>query len=91
MEHAMPLCTKLTNLNFQYIKKESRYMKLNKKYSTLLTLIILSLVALLILYLSISFIQLTFDVTNWWVGSRLAIIIFWGAITVFMGMNLYSE
>lgn len=66
-------------------------MKLNKKYSTLLTLIILSLIALLMLYLSISFIQLTFDVTNWWVGSRLAIIIFWVSITVFMGMNLYSE
>ena len=66
-------------------------MKLNKKYSTLLTLIILSLIALLMLYLSISFIQLTFDVTNWWVGSRLAIIIFWVTITVFMGMNLYSE
>jgi len=66
-------------------------MKLNKKYSTLLTLIILSLIALLMLYLSISFIQLTFDVTDWWVGSRLAIIIFWGAITVFMGINLYSE
>jgi len=91
MHHAMPLCIRLINLNFQYTKQANKYMKLNKKYSTLLTLIILSLVALLILYLSISFIQLTFDVTNWWVGSRLAIIIFWGAITVFMGMNLYSE
>jgi len=87
----MPLCTKLTNLNFQYIKKESRYMKLNKKYSTLLTLIALSLMVLLMLYLSISFIQLTFNVADWWIGSRLAIIILWGAITVFMGMNLYSE
>ena len=66
-------------------------MKLNKKYSTLLTLIALSLIALLILYLSISFIQLTFDVADWWVGSRVSLIIFWGAITVFMGMNLYSE
>ena len=66
-------------------------MKLNKKYSILLTLIALSLMVLLILYLSISFIQLTFDVTDWWVGSRFAIIIFWVAITVFMGMNLYSE
>ena len=78
-------------MNFQYIKQVNRHMKLNKKYSTLLTLIILSLIALLMLYLSISFIQLTFDVTDWWIGSRLAIIIFWGAITVFMGMNLYSE
>jgi hypothetical protein len=43
------------------------------------------------LYLSISFIQLTFDVADWWVGSRLAIIIFWVTITVFMGINLYSE
>jgi hypothetical protein len=43
------------------------------------------------LYLSISFVQLTFDVADWWVGSRLAIIIFWVAITVFMGINLYSE
>lgn len=66
-------------------------MKLNKKYSTLLTLIALSLIVLLMLYLSISFIQLTFDVANWWVGSRLAIVIFWVAITIFMGMNLYSE
>ena len=66
-------------------------MKLNKKYSTLLTLIFLSLVALLMLYLSISFIQLTFNIADWWVGSRLAIIIFWVTITVFMGINLYSE
>ena len=66
-------------------------MKFNKKYSTLLTLIALSLMVLLMLYLSISFIQLTFDVADWWIGSRLAIIIFWVAITVFMGMNLYSE
>ena len=87
----MRLCIRLINLNFQYIKQVNRHMKLNKKYSTLLTLIILSLIALLMLYLSISFIQLTFDVTDWWVGSRLAIIIFWGAITVFMGINLYSE
>jgi len=66
-------------------------MKLNKKYSTLLTLIALSLIALLMLYLSISFIQLTFNIADWWVGSRLAIIIFWVVITLFMGMNLYSE
>ena len=66
-------------------------MKLNKKHSTLLTLTALSLMVLLMLYLSISFIQLTFDVTDWWIGSRLAIIVFWGAITVFMGINLYSE
>ena len=66
-------------------------MKLNKKYKTLLTLILLSLIALLMLYLSISFIQLTFDIADWWVGSRLAIIIFWVVITVFMGINLYSE
>ena len=90
----MPLCTRLINLNFQYIKtgkQVNRHMKLNKKYGTLLTLIALSLIALLMLYLSISFIQLPFDVADWWVGSRLAIIIFWGAITVFMGINLYSE
>lgn len=87
----MPLCIRLINLNFQYIKKVNRHMKLNKKYSTLLTLIALSLMALLMLYLSISFIQLTFDVADWWVGSRLAIIILWVAITIFMGMNLYSE
>ena len=90
----MPLCTRLINLNFQYIKtgkQVNRHMKLNKKYGTLLTLIALSLIALLMLYLSISFIQLTFDITDWWVGSRLAIIIFWVTITVFMGMNLYSE
>ena len=66
-------------------------MKLNKKYSTLLTLIILSMIALLILYLSISFIQLTFDVADWWVGSRVALIIFWVTFTVFAGINLYSE
>ena len=66
-------------------------MKLNKKYKTLLTLILLSLIALLMLYLSISFIQLTFDITDWWVCSRLAIIIFWVKFTVFTGINLYSE
>ena len=90
----MPLCTRLINLNFQYIKtgkQVNRHMKLNKKYSTLLTLIALSLIALLMLYLSISFIQLTFNIADWWIGSRLAIIIFWVTITVFMGINLYSE
>ncbi len=91
MQHVMRLCTKLINLNFQYIKQVNRYMKLNKKYSILLTLIALSLMVLLMLYLSISFVQLTFDVADWWIGSRVALIVFWVAITVFMGINLYSE
>ncbi len=51
----------------------------------------LSLAALMLIYISISFIQLTFNVADWWVGSRLAIVILWVAITVFMGINLYSE
>ncbi len=66
-------------------------MKLSQEHKKLLTLVMLSLAALMLIYISISFIQLTFDVTDWWVGSRLAIVIFWVAITVFMGMNLYSE
>ncbi len=66
-------------------------MKLSKEHKKLLTLVMLSLAALMFIYLSISFIQLTFDFTDWWVGSRLAIIVFWVAITVFMGINLYSE
>jgi presenilin-like A22 family membrane protease len=66
-------------------------MKLNKEYKKLLTLVMLSLIALMLIYVSISFIQLTFNFADWWVGSRLAIIILWGAITVFMGINLYSE
>jgi len=66
-------------------------MKLSKEHKKLLTLVMLSLAALMLIYISISFIQLTFDVASWWVGSRLAIIVFWVAITVFMGMNLYSE
>lgn len=66
-------------------------MKLSKEYKKLLTLVMLSLAALMIIYISISFIQLTFNVADWWVGSRLSIVIFWVAITVFMGINLYSE
>ena len=66
-------------------------MKLSQNHKKLLTLVMLSLAALMLIYISISFIQLTFDVADWWVGSRVALIIFWVAITVFMGMNLYSE
>ncbi len=66
-------------------------MKLSQDHKKLLTLVMLSLVALLLIYASISFIQLTFNPANWWVGSRLAIVILWVAITVFMGINLYSE
>ncbi len=66
-------------------------MKLSQEHKKLLTLVMLSLAALMLIYISISFIQLTFDVADWWVGSRVALIIFWVAITVFMGMNLYSE
>ena len=66
-------------------------MKLSKEHKKLLTLVMLSLASLMLIYISISFIQLTFNFADWWAGSRLAIIIFWGAITVFMGMNLYSE
>ncbi len=66
-------------------------MKLSQEHKKLLTLVMLSLAALMLIYISISFIQLTFNVADWWVGSRLAIVIFWVAITVFMGINLYSE
>ena len=66
-------------------------MKLSQNHKKLLTLVTLSLAALMLIYISISFVQLTFNFVDWWVGSRLAIIILWGAITVFMGMNLYSE
>ena len=66
-------------------------MKLSKEHKKLLTLVMLSLVALLLIYASISFIQLTLDVANWWVGSRVALITFWIIFTVFTGINLYSE
>ena len=66
-------------------------MKLSKEHKKLLTLIMLSLIALMLIYASISFIQLTFDVANWWAGSRIALIIFWIVFTVFTGINLYSE
>lgn len=66
-------------------------MKLTKEHKKLLTLIMLSLVALMLIYASISFIQLTLNVANWWAGSRVALIIFWVVFTVFTGINLYSE
>ena len=66
-------------------------MKLSKEHKKLLTLIVLSFVALMLIYASISFIQLTFNVADWWVGSRIALIIFWVTFTVFTGINLYSE
>lgn len=66
-------------------------MKLSKEHKKLLTLIMLSLVALILIYASISFIQLTLDVANWWVGSRVALITFWIVFTIFTGINLYSE
>lgn len=66
-------------------------MKLNKEHKKPLTLVMLSLVALLFIYASISFIQLTFNFTDWWVGSRVALIIFWVVFTVFTGINLYGE
>lgn len=66
-------------------------MKLSNEHKKLLTLVMLSLIALLLIYVSISFIQLTFDITNWWAGSRVALIIFWVVFTVFTGINLYSE
>ena len=66
-------------------------MKLSKEHKKLLTLVMLSLMALMLIYASISFIQLTFNVANWWVGSRIALIIFWVTFTVFTGINLYSE
>ena len=66
-------------------------MKLTKEHKKLLTLVMLSLVALMLIYASISFIQLTFNVADWWVGSRVALIIIWITFTVFTGINLYSE
>ena len=66
-------------------------MRLTKEHKKLLTLVMLSLVALMLIYASISFIQLTFNVANWWVGSRIALIIFWVTFTIFTGINLYSE
>lgn len=66
-------------------------MKLSQEHKKLLTLVMLSLIALLFIYASISFIQLTFNFADWWVGSRVALIIFWVVFTVFTGINLYSE
>lgn len=66
-------------------------MKLNKEHKKLLTLVMLSLAALMLIYASISFIQLTFNFVDWWAGSRVALIIFWVTFTVFTGINLYSE
>ena len=66
-------------------------MKLAKEHKKLLTLVMLSVIALLLIYASISFVQLTFNVANWWAGSRIALIIFWITFTVFTGINLYSE
>ena len=66
-------------------------MKLSQEHKKLLTLVMLSLIALLFIYASISFIQLTFNFMDWWTGSRVALIIFWVVFTVFTGINLYSE
>ena len=66
-------------------------MKLSKEHKKLLTLTMLSLVALMLIYASISFIQLTLNVADWLVGSRIALIIFWVFFTIFIGINLYSE
>mgnify|MGYP000922988590 CR=1 FL=1 len=66
-------------------------MKLSKEHKKLLTLVILSLAALMLIYISISFIQLTLNAADWWVGSRVALIILWMVFTVFAGINLYSE
>ena len=66
-------------------------MKLRQEHKKLLTLVMLSLSALMLIYISISFIQLTFNFADWWVGSRVALIIFWVTFTVFAGINLYSE
>lgn len=65
-------------------------MKLSKEHKKLLTLVMLSLVALLLVYASISSVQLTFNFADWWVGSRVALIIIWITFTVFTGINLYS-
>lgn len=66
-------------------------MKLSKEHKKLLTLVMLSLIALLLIYASISFIQLTLNAADWWAGSRVALIILWVTFTVFAGINLYSE
>ena len=66
-------------------------MKLSQDHKKLLTLVMLSLSALMLIYISISFIQLTLNVADWWAGSRIALIIFWVVFTVFAGINLYSE
>lgn len=66
-------------------------MKLRQEHKKLLTLVMLSLIALMFIYASISFVQLTFNVANWWAGSRIALIVFWMIFTVFTGINLYSE
>lgn len=66
-------------------------MEPNKEHKKQLTLVMLSLAALMLIYASISFIQLTFNFVDWWVGSRVALIIFWVVFTVFTGINLYSE
>lgn len=66
-------------------------MKLSREHKKLLTLIMLSVIALILIYVSISFIQLTFNPSNWWAGSRIALIIIWMVFTVFTGINLYSE
>lgn len=66
-------------------------MKLSQNHKKLLTLVMLSLAALLFIYASISFIQFTFNVADWWTWSRVALVIFWITFTVFAGINLYSE
>lgn len=66
-------------------------MKLSQDHKKLLTLVMLSLAALMLIYISISFIQLTFNFVDWWAGSRVTLIIFWVTFTVFTGINLYSE
>jgi membrane protein YdbS with pleckstrin-like domain len=66
-------------------------MKLRQEHKKLLTLVMLSLAALMLIYISISFVQLTFNFADWWAGSRVALIIFWVTFTVFAGINLYSE
>ena len=66
-------------------------MEPNKEHKKLLTLVMLSLIALLFIYASISFVQFTFNFADWWAGSRVALIIFWITFTVFTGINLYSE
>ncbi len=66
-------------------------MKLSQEHKKLLTLVMLSLAALMLIYISISFIQLTFNFVDWLAVSRVALIIFWVTFTVFTGINLYSE